>query len=270
MYILNRNIIINCSNLNWTNVVVTLNFLTNWCAWFLVQRRMWATFINKWSCSLCRAYEVSTKYLWVKQADREFKLNTQQITSSLFEKKYYVEILKSELNSTRAYAPAELTKDKHLLQHTDSLTKSNIKIDKTDLPIFYWLPKLHKTPYKSRFISNSSHSSTTILSKHMTSALTAVKDHVIKYSETAFCNSNVNYFLSIENSSDVIEMLLLRNFPGSQISSFWFFCFIHILAIWSYQRKVFCLVKWCFNRESKTYLCTSDKAGFLQQETWLV
>ena len=54
--------------------------------------------------------------------------------------------------------------------------------------------KLHKNPFKSRFISNSIHYSTTILSKHITSALTAVKDHDIKYSETAFSNSNVNYF----------------------------------------------------------------------------
>ena len=40
--------------------------------------------------------------------------------------------------------------------------------------------------------------STTILSKHILSALTAVKDRVIKYSETAFSNSNVNYFWSIK------------------------------------------------------------------------
>ena len=71
---------------------------------------------------------------------------------------------------------------------------SIIKIDKIDLPTFYWLPKLHKNHYKSRFIPNSSHCSTTILSTHITSALTAVKDHVIKYSETVFSNSNVNYF----------------------------------------------------------------------------
>ena len=127
-------------------------------------------------------------------------------------KKYYVEVLKSELNSTSAYVPANLTKDKLLQRHIDSLTKSNIKIDKIDLPTFYWLPKLHKNPYKSRFISNSSHCSTTILSKHITSALTAVKDHAIRYSETAFRNSNVNYFWSIKNSSDVIEKLRLRKF----------------------------------------------------------
>ena len=81
--------------------------------------------------------------------------------------------------STDVHVPTQLTKDKLLLRHIDTLTKSNIKINKLDLPTFYWLPKLLKTPYKSRFISNSSHCSTTILSKHIASALRAVKDHVI-------------------------------------------------------------------------------------------
>ena len=61
-------------------------------------------------------------------------------------KKYYVEVLKSELNCTSAYVPADLTKDKLLQRHIDCLTKSNIKIDKIDLLTFYWLPKLHKNP----------------------------------------------------------------------------------------------------------------------------
>ena len=140
-----------------------------------------------------------------------------------------------------------------------------------DLPTFYWLPKLHKNPYKSRFISNSSHCSTTILSKHITSALTAVKDHVIKYSETAFSNSNVNYFWSIKNSSEVIEKLRLRNFQGSQVTSIDFSTLYTSLPHDLIKAKVLSLVKWCFDRESKTYLCTSAKTGFfLQQEIWLV
>ena len=127
--------------------------------------------------------------------------------------------------------------------HIDSLTKSNIKIDKLDLPTFYWLPKLHKNPYKSRFISNSSHCSTTILSKHITSALTTVKDHVIKYSETAFSNSNVNYFWSIKNSSEVIEKLRLRNFQGSQVSSFDFSTLYTSLPHDLIKAKVLSLIK---------------------------
>ena len=117
----------------------------------------------------------------------------------------------------------------------NTLTNTNVKIDKCELPTFYWLPKLHKRSNKSRFISNfisnSIHCSTTIPSKHITSALTAVKDHVIKYSETAFSNSNVNHFWSIKNSSEVIEKLRLRNFQGFQVSSHsTFFYFIHLIA----------------------------------------
>ena len=109
-----------------------------------------------------------------------------------------MDVLKGELNSTSTYVPGQLTKDKQLLHHIDTLTKINVKIDKSELPTFYWLPNLHTNLFKSRFISNSNHCSTTIHSKHITSALTAVKDHVIKYSETAFSNSNVNYFWSIK------------------------------------------------------------------------
>ena len=162
-----------------------------------------------------------------------------------------MEVLKSELNSTSAYVPADLTKDKLLQRHIDSLTKSNIKIDKIDLPTFYWLPKLHKNPYKSHFISNSSHCSTTILSKNITSALTAVKDYAIKYSETAFSNSNVNYFWSIKNSSEVIEKLRLRNFQGSQVSSIDFSTLYTSLPHELSKEKLLSLVNWCFNREQK-------------------
>ena len=166
------------------------------------------------------------------------------------------------------YVFAQLTKDKLLLHHIDTLTKINVKIDKCELPTFYWLPKLHKNPFKSRFISNSSHCSTTILSKHITSALTAIKDHVIKYSETAFSNSNVNYFWSIKNSSEVIEKLRLRNFQGSQVSSFDFSTLYTSLPHDLIKAKVLSLVTWCFNRESKTYLCTSDKAGFFSNKKY--
>ena len=34
------------------------------------------------------------------------------------------------------------------------------------------------------------------------------------------------------------------------------------------KAKVLSLVKWCFNRESKTYLCTSDKAGFFSNKKY--
>ena len=74
------------------------------------------------------------------------------------------------------YLPAQLTQDQLLVHHINTLIKINAKIDKCELPTFYWLPTLHKHPFKSRFIPRfSSHCSTKLLSKHITSALTAVR-----------------------------------------------------------------------------------------------
>ena len=91
---------------------------------------------------------------------------------------------------------------------------------------------IHKNSYKPCFISNSSHCSTTILSKHITSALTAVKYHVIKYSETAFSNSNVHQKLFWSHRKVASAKL-----AGFSSIFFRFFYFIHILATRSYQSK---------------------------------
>ena len=47
--------------------------------------------------------------------------------------------------------------------------------DQKRLPTFYWLPKLHKQPHKSRFIATSSSCTTTELSELLTSCLTTIK-----------------------------------------------------------------------------------------------
>ena len=45
--------------------------------------------------------------------------------------------------------------------------------DHSKLPTLYWLPKLHKRPYKSRFTANSSACTTTELFIILTSCFTA-------------------------------------------------------------------------------------------------
>ena len=66
--------------------------------------------------------------------------------------------------------------------------------DHSKLPTLYWLPKLHKWPYKSRFIANSSACTTTELSILLTSCLTASKNHVIKYCTTVYEINGKIYF----------------------------------------------------------------------------
>ena len=49
------------------------------------------------------------------------------------------------------------------------------KKEEFDLPSLYWIPKLHKCPYKQRYIAGSANCSTKPLSKLQTVILSAVK-----------------------------------------------------------------------------------------------
>ena len=52
-----------------------------------------------------------------------------------------MEVLKGQLNSTSTYVAAQLTKDQLLVHHISILIKIKVKIDKCELPTFYWLTK---------------------------------------------------------------------------------------------------------------------------------
>ena len=86
-------------------------------------------------------------------------------------------------------------------------------------PTLYWLPKLHKRPYKSRFIANSSACTTTELSILLTSCLTAIKNHVIKYCTTVYERNGKNLFWSIKNSGEILNKLKSRGFLASGLST---------------------------------------------------
>ena len=74
------------------------------------------------------------------------------------------------------------------------MTSLNIPSGKEseDLSYLYWIPKLHKTPYKERYIAGSSTCSTKELSIHLTKILSAVKEGQQKYCETVYWRSGIN------------------------------------------------------------------------------
>ena len=92
--------------------------------------------------------------------------------------------------------------------------------DHSKLPTLYWLPKLHKQPYKSRFIANSSACTTSELSILLTSCLTASKNHVIKYCTTVYERNGKNLFWSIINSGEILNKLKSRGFLASGLSTY--------------------------------------------------
>ena len=136
---------------------------------------------------------------------------------------HYINTLKQELSGTKAYketSEEEKSVVNGLCKHLALKFSVCVKERQDRLPTMYWLPKLHKTPYKARFIANSSSCTTTELSKLLTSCLTAVKNHVIRYCEKVYERSGKNLFWSIKNSGEVLNKLKSRGFRSLSIINF--------------------------------------------------
>ena len=117
------------------------------------------------------------------------------------------------------------------------------------LPTMYWLPKLHKRQYEARFIANSSSCTTTELSKLLTSCLTAVKNHVIKYCEKVCGRSGKNLFWSIKNSGEILNKLKSRGFRATSLTTYDFSTLYTILLHNSIKEKRINLIELTFKRE---------------------
>ena len=102
---------------------------------------------------------------------------------------HYINTLKQELSGTKAYKETSEEEKSVVNGHCNHLALKFsvcVKERQDRLPLMYWFPKLHKRPYKARFIADSSSCTTTELSKLLTSCLTAVKNHVIRYCEKVY------------------------------------------------------------------------------------
>ena len=112
---------------------------------------------------------------------------------------HYINTLNQELNGTAAYEETSTDQKSVVDSHTNDLSyKIAVNVEKRQdkLPTMYWLPKLHKRPYKAKFIANSSSCTTTELPKLLTSCLSAIKAKVIKYCEIA-SGENMYWFIKV-------------------------------------------------------------------------
>ena len=70
------------------------------------------------------------------------------------------------------------------------------------------------------YIANSSSCTTTELSIILTSCLTAIINHVIKYCETVFERNDKNLFLSVKNAGEILNKLKSKCFLASSVSRY--------------------------------------------------
>ena len=129
-------------------------------------------------------------------------------------KKYYVECLIRELgiNGTSGnptYTATTLSKEEIIDNHKSIIASFGLHVEDDDceLPRLYWIPKLHKNPYKQRYIAGSFKCSTKPLSKLLTTILSAVKDGIQTYCDVAFSRSGVNQMWILKNSKELLTSI---------------------------------------------------------------
>ena len=103
---------------------------------------------------------------------------------------------------------------------------------------------------------------TTEISKLLTSCLSTIKNHVIKYCEKIYERSGKHIFLSIKTSCEVINKLKSRGFRASSLSTYDFstlyITFPHNLI----KDKLVDLIERIFQREGSLYIACNDRHAF--------
>ena len=147
-----------------------------------------------------------------------FPIDTAGYNIGIIYKKYYIDVLKKELGINNnlgikgndVYLPVHQHKDDILNFHENYMLQNcNIKTSDKDhsLPLIFWIPKLHKNPYKSRFIAGATNCSTKQLSVEVTLCLITIRKHFHKYCSAIQQYTGINYFWSFNNSMEFISKL---------------------------------------------------------------
>ena len=177
---------------------------------------------------------------------------------------HYINTLKQELSGTEAYEQTS-EKEKSVINnhifHNATRFAVSVNEDQEKLSTFYWLLNCTKT-YKARFIANSSSGTITELSILLTSCLTTIKIHVIKYCEKVCERSGKTLFWSIKNSCEVLNKLKSRGFRASSLSTYDFSTIYTTLPHNLIKDKLVDLIERTFQRGGSLYIACNDKNAF--------
>ena len=131
-------------------------------------------------------------------------------------KTYYIENFIKELGINfldkinSKYVPSIDSYYKISKSHSDFVKSVGLKLSEEDqdqnLSFLYWIPKLHKTPFKYRFIANSSKCTTKQLSCLLSKVLTTIKDGLSRYCPK-MSHNGVNNMWILKNSTNSLSSL---------------------------------------------------------------
>ena len=194
-----------------------------------------------------------------------------EINISDFKKRYYINTLKNELSTAKTYEHNRLDETSIVDRHRiDAIWQLSLVclLMRTIASFLRYTGYLNfiNGPINRVFFANSSACTTTELSILLTSCLTAIKNHVIKYCTTVYERNGKNLFWSIKNSGEILNKLKSRGFLASGLSTYDFSTLYTTLPHNLIKAKLTELIEHIFNREDSLYLACNDKNAFFTSE----
>ena len=98
----------------------------------------------------------------------------------------------------------------------------------------------------------------------ITSCLSAIKNHWIKYCEKTYEREGIHYFWSTKNSTEIFNKLKTKGFQASDISTYDFSTLYTTLPHNSIRNQLVDLTENTFRREEALYLACNEEHAFFR------
>ena len=133
-------------------------------------------------------------------------------------KRFYAQVLLEELNinatNENTYEKVtNKTEEQIIKTHITNLKKfkHTIDVEMKKLPLMYWIPKIHKTPTKSRFIVAGVKCTVKPLAKSITTVLKKFYEQIENYNKVRHYYSGVKTFWCVQNKDPILDSITSLN-----------------------------------------------------------
>ena len=192
-------------------------------------------------------------------------------------KKYYYSVLAKELginnqggiSGNNTYISCDESEQEIITNHISFLLKYNIvpKGEEHSLPFLYWLPKLHKTPYGSRFIAASSKCTTKTLSVLLTRGLEKVEQYMKNRSSIILKNSGINNMWILRNSQSLTQSIKSSSIDTYDSITTWDFSTLYTTIPHSdLVTRISNLIKLTFKKNDNQSLLVNERNAYFSDD----
>ena len=180
-------------------------------------------------------------------------------------KSFYIKSIKDELSTSNTYQLVRSSRNSINSINTsisDFTNKFglNVSDEMLDIPLIYFIPKMHKDPVSKRFIAGSKKCSIKIISKYFSKSLKLIVDHLRNYDKVVFERTGLKNFWIIDNSLDFLDSI--KTLQTDFLESYDFSTLYTNLPHNEINIAFRYLFKTVYSRESKIYINANTRKAF--------